>query len=77
MIGGLVFERLANGPLQLRRVVRDEVGQVAVLGVAPSRFDRIEFRRIGRQPFEVDVLQPRGQDLLGGRTMNAPTIPAR
>ena len=51
-----------------------EVGQVAEFGVTPSRFDRIEFRSISRQPLKVDMLAPRGQNLFGGCTMYTPTI---
>jgi len=74
MIGCLVFERLANCPLEMRRVLRDKVGEVAVLGMAPPRFHRIELRCIGGKPFEFDILQPRSQDLFGSRTVNTPTI---
>lgn len=69
MIGCLVFDRLANCPLESSSVVRDEVGQVTVLGMAPLRFDRFEFLSIGREPFELDVPQPRRQDGIDCRTM--------
>jgi len=74
MIGSVVFERLPNDPFEFGRVVRDEVGQVAELGVAPSRFDRVEFGSVGRQPLKVDVFQPRSRDLFGRRAMHTPTI---
>ena len=74
MIVGVVLQRFANGPLQLGPIVRDEVGQVAELRMTPSRFDRVEFRSISRQPLEVDVLAARGQNLFGGRAMYTPTI---
>lgn len=73
-IGGLVFQRLAHGSLQFWRVVRDEVSQVTILGIAPPRFHRIEFRSVGWQPFEFDMLQPRVQDLFGCRAMHTPAI---
>lgn len=74
MIGYLTLQRRSDGPLQVGRVVWDKVGQIAVLGVAPPRFNRIEFWCVGGQPFEFNVPQPRSQDAFGCGTMHAPTI---
>ena len=72
MVSCLSFQRFPNGPLQLWCVVGDEVGQVAILGIAPPRLDGIQLRCVSRQPFEFDMLQPRIQDLLGRRAMYTP-----
>ena len=74
MIGSLTLERFADLPLEFGSVVRDEVGWVAVLRVAPPCFDRVEFRGVSRQPLEFDLLEPRSQDLFGRRPMHTPTI---
>ena len=74
MIGYLTLQRLADGSLQSGRVVRDEVGQIAVFGVTPPRFNWIELQCIGGNPFEFDVPQPRSQDAFCCGTMYAPTI---
>src|SRR5207253_4078449 len=76
MVIGLILQRRANRPLEVRRVVRYEVGQLAELGMAPTGFDRIELRCVGREPLEVYILDARRGEPLGGRAVNLPAIPA-
>ena len=75
-IGNLFLQRRADISLQVRCIVRDEVRQIAVLRVAPTRFDRVEFRGIGWQPLKFDILQARLSDAFRCRTMDLPAIPA-
>ena len=51
----LMFERRADTAFEVRRVMWHEVRQIGVLRVAPSWLDRIQLRRIGRQPLDIDV----------------------
>jgi len=70
----LFLQRYPCRAFELSHIVRHKVGQIAVFGIAPARFDRIQFRAVGRQPLELDVLHPRVCDSLGGRTMDGPTV---
>ena len=49
-----VADGLDDRVVELVDVVGDEVGQSRVLGVAPEGFDRIQVRRVGREPFDVE-----------------------
>ena len=76
MIGGLTVQCSPNCSLELWRIVGDKVGQRAELGMAPTRFHRIELGSVGRQPFELDVPNSRSGNPSGSRTMHLPPIPA-
>lgn len=49
-------QRLARGPSQLGEILRAEIGQFVLLAVSPDVFDRIQFRRIGRQTLQMDAV---------------------
>jgi len=72
----LFLQRRADRSFQLRGVVGHKVRQVAVFRVAPSRFDRVEFRSVGWQPLELDVSEAGFGNAFGGRAMNLPPVPA-
>jgi len=40
---------------QLGEILRAEIGQLVLLAVTPNVFDRVQFRRVGRQVFEMDL----------------------
>lgn len=75
MIVGLVSERGVDFRLEVVDVVRDEVRQVRVLGVAPHRLDRVELRAIGGQLLELDPFPALLKNPLLGRSVNAPAVP--
>ena len=75
MVSVLLSERRADVAFQMGGIVGDEVGRVAMLRVAPSRFDRVQLRGVGGQPLDVDILEARGGEPLGGRAMHGPAIP--
>jgi len=50
--------RGADGAVEVGQVVRDEVGQIRVLGVAADLLDRVEVRGVGRQPLRLDPVRP-------------------
>jgi len=68
-------QRLPNRPPQVNHIVRDKISQIGIFGLVPDTLHRIEFRRVGRQPFQ---LQPTpkasGQPPPSG-TVDRPTIP--
>ena len=74
MVGGVRFQRFANGTLHVRRIVGHEIRQIAVFGVPQPRFDRVEFRRIGRKPLEFEVTHPRSIEVFGSSAMHASSI---
>jgi len=76
MVGSMFFEGRTNVAFEMRNIVGNEVRQESVLGMAPRGVHGIEFRRVGRQELEVDVLHPSPGNLLRRRAMNAPAIPA-
>jgi hypothetical protein len=67
-------KRVLDGDFQCPHVIGNEVGQVAVLRIAPPRLDRIQFRCVGRQPLEFEPLQPRSLQLLDRRAMHRPAV---
>lgn len=71
----LVGEGRLDGLVEVVEIVRDEVGQVGVFGVAPALLDGVQFRRIGgqrleREPRRMVLLEPRRR-----RSVHAPPIP--
>ena len=72
----LFFQCRTGGSLKMACVVRHEVGQLAVLGMAPPRLDGVQFRSVGWQPLKINAFDSRCCDSLGSRTMDRPTIPA-
>ena len=76
MVVVLSLQRRTYGPFELRCVVGGKVGELPVLSVTPAGLDRIQLGSVGRQPFELDVLDPGCGDPLRGRTMYLPAIPA-
>ena len=50
--------RGVNGPAEIGQVVRDEVGQVGVLGMVPDLLGRIEVGSIRWQPFRIEPARP-------------------
>ena len=72
----LPLQYRTHRPLEVRRVVGGKVGELLILGVTPTGRDRIQLGGVGRQPFELDVPDPRCGDPLRGRTMYPPAIPA-
>jgi hypothetical protein len=62
-------QRTMNGNIQVQQIVRDEVGQVTIFGVVPDMFDRVEFRGVGRKPFEVEPSRMNVGDLTSGAAM--------
>jgi hypothetical protein len=54
MFAPRIGEGLEDGAFQGGQIVGREVGEVAILGVAPDRLDGIEIGRVGRQPFDDD-----------------------
>src|SRR4030042_4344221 len=51
LLGPGPLERVVNGLPEVGDILRDEVGQIAVLGLRPYLFIGIEVGSIGRQPF--------------------------
>jgi hypothetical protein len=47
MVSVLLSERRADVALQMGGIVGNEVGQVAMLRVAPAWFDRVQLRGVG------------------------------
>ncbi len=70
------FQCGTSGSLEVTRVIRHEVGQLAVFRMAPPCFDRVQFRGVGWQPLEIDTLDSRCCDSPGSRTVDRPTIEA-
>ena len=54
-----------HGVAQMLDVIGHEVGQARIFGMRPDRFDRIEYRGVSRQPFD---MQPRGTEWRNSRT---------
>src|SRR2546428_8457812 len=46
-----------------------------MLRMTPSRLDWVQFRRVGGQPLNIDVLEARGGEPFGGRAMHGPAVP--
>jgi hypothetical protein len=76
MVSVLFSKRRADVAFEMRCVVGHEVRQFAMLCVTPSWLDRVQLRRVGGQPLDIDVLETRGSEPLGGRAMHGPAIPA-
>jgi len=72
----LLDQRRLAASFQVRNVVRNEVGQLGVLDMAPADFDRIELRGVSRQPLKFSAYDFQGFDPRGGRAMHAPVIQA-
>lgn len=66
-----VLQRSDDRLTQVRHILRDEVGQIGILGVVPNHLHRVQVGGLGRQPFH---LQPVGvrQRLLGLGTLIRP-----
>ena len=47
-----------DGMLKVVEVIRDEIGQVGVLGMIPNHFHRIKVRGIAGQPFDLEPIDP-------------------
>ena len=75
MVGMLLFERRTDIAFEVRRIMRYEVRQFAMLRVTPSRLDRVQFGRVGGQPLDSDVFEARGGEPFGSRAMHGPAIP--
>ena len=71
----MLLERVLNSTLELDFIFRFRVGKISVLGVTPTRLNWVEFWRISRQPFEVDLLESRFGEFLGGGAMHRPAVP--
>src|SRR5438309_11246629 len=75
MVSVLFNERRADVAFEVRGVMRHEIRQFTMLRVTPSWLDRVQFRRVGGQPLDIDVLEARGGESFGGRAMHGPAIP--
>ena len=62
-------DRAGHLLVEVVHVVRDEVGQFGVLGVIPALLDRVEFRRISRQPLPVEPGRAMGRKKAGRGSM--------
>jgi hypothetical protein len=61
--------------MQMKDVVGDEIGQVAIFRVIPALFDGIQLRRIGRQPLEIKPIGMIFFEIRRRRPMHRPAIP--
>jgi len=68
-------QRPLHSDVEVQEVIGKEVGQVAVLCVVPDMLDGIEFRRIGRQPFDVEPVGMGFGDPASGAAMHVPAVP--
>jgi len=66
-------KRSVSGAAQMRKIVRNEVSQVAALGVVTEGFDRVEFGGTGWQP--LDFEPPVTGRAAGGLAVDAPAVP--
>jgi hypothetical protein len=72
----LFFQCGTSGSLEMLRVIRHEVGQFFVFCMTPPGLDGVQFRGVGWQPLEINVLDSRFCNSFGRRTVNRTTIPA-
>jgi hypothetical protein len=70
----LFGHRGADGPAKVGQVVRDEVGQVRILGVVPDLLGRIEVWGIGRQPFRLEPVRPAFQEDADRLPVDVPAV---
>ena len=76
-LGLLPGERSGDGLPEVVDVAGDVVRQVPVLRVAPYVLDRVQFRRVGRQPLELDPVAVRGLEPLRRGAVRAQPVEHR
>jgi hypothetical protein len=52
-----IGQGIANGLVQVMDIIGNEVGQIAILGVVPHHFHRVQVRGIGRQPLDLEPIR--------------------
>ena len=67
-------QRPPNGPSQLPDLFGDVVGQVGVFGPTPNLLDRIEIRRVRRQPFDLKPFGESRKQPSGARAVHRPAV---
>lgn len=75
LIMGFVVQSRVDGNFQFRCAVRTKLGQVVLFRVGPQGFDRIEFRGVGREVFNVQVRRTSQIGLQKCGAMALQTIP--
>ncbi len=71
----LFFDGIEDFGFKLFEIVRDKVRQVIVLRVLPALLDRIQLRRILRQPLEFEPVGMILFEMCRGGAMYRPAIP--
>ena len=67
-------QRPPNGSSQLCQILRQEVGQVAILAMVPDALHRVEVRGIRRQPFHVHASPKTPPQPTLSRSMHLPAV---
>jgi len=70
----LIVEWFADQAAKVEGIVGYPVGQVRVLGMVPDRFDRVQVRSVGRQPFHGEPVCSRFMQLSHCRAMRIQAV---
>ena len=70
----VVLKQIFKGAMELGDVIRDVVGQVAVLGLTPNILDGIEVGGVTRKPCHGQPRAARPLQAADGRAMGSQTV---
>jgi hypothetical protein len=67
-------EELVQGFVQFTDVVRNPIGEVAVLGLVPDTFHGIKFRRVSGEPFGAEPVAAAGEQMTYSGSMSREAV---